>query len=68
MLGKRGLYPSQSTLDTQQAVQDILDIISYSDGFNDLIEIAQLINKPVWEIYDIIDQLIHKEVLQVGNE
>ena len=68
MLGKRGLYPSQSTLDTQQAVQDILDIISYSDGSKDLIEIAQLINKPVWEIYDMIDQLIQKDVLQVENE
>ena len=64
MLGKRGMYPSNSTLETQKEVQVMLDLISYADGTNDLIDIANLIEQPVWVLYELVNRLLDNKILQ----
>ena len=64
MLGKRGMYPSNSTLETQKEVQVMMDLISYADGTNDLIDIANLIEQPVWGLYELVNKLLDNKILQ----
>ncbi len=57
-LGKRGLYPTLSTKQSRYIVRNMMNFIAYCDGNNDLIQIADIIKVPAWELFDIIDQLI----------
>lgn len=41
-LGSRGLYPTTSTKATTSAVYDLMNVIAYSDGDNDVIDIARI--------------------------
>lgn len=49
-LGSRGLYPTLSTKETFSAVFGMINTFAYSDGSRDLIDIADLINQPIWEL------------------
>lgn len=41
-LGKRGLYPNTSTKSSGIEVQDQMNVIAFSDGLNDLIDISKI--------------------------
>jgi aminopeptidase-like protein len=56
-LGKRGLYPTVSTKDSGMQLRDMMNLIAYADGRNSLIEIAEKIGVPVWELYDHLRRL-----------
>lgn len=62
-LGKRGLYPTISTKSSANEVKNMMDFIAYADGNNDLIDISNKINVPVWELYPIIKKLIQFDLL-----
>jgi len=64
-LGKRGLYPTLSTKIREKIVEDMMNLIAYCDGKNDLIEIAEIINVPIWELYPIIAKLKENLLLKV---
>lgn len=52
-LGSRGLYPTLSTLEaTDQRVEarNYINILSLSDGEKSLLEIADILQKPFWEL------------------
>jgi aminopeptidase-like protein len=63
-LGKRGLYPTSSTKSSWQNVGNMMNFIAYADGSNDLIDISNIINIPVWEIYLIIEKLRNCRLLK----
>jgi len=63
-LGKRGLYPSLSTKTSTQSVRTLLDLISYSDGTRDLIEIANECKVPVWTLYPLLETLVQEKILR----
>jgi aminopeptidase-like protein len=67
-LGKRGLYPSLSTRDTVDEVRAMMDLLTYCDGSKSLIEIAELINQPFWDIWPICEKLIKNNILVVCDE
>lgn len=56
-LGKRGLYPNLSIKDSGGSVRDMMNLIAYADGTNDLIDISNIIDVPVWKLYSIVDKL-----------
>jgi aminopeptidase-like protein len=56
-LSKRGLYPTISTKESQAIVKDMMNLITYCDGTNDLITVADLINVPLWTLFNIVDKL-----------
>lgn len=63
-LGKLGLYPSLSDRNSILYVKDMKNIIAYSDGKHDLLEISNRINKPIWEIASIARTLEDKGVIR----
>jgi aminopeptidase-like protein len=64
-LGKRGLYPTLSTKNSKQTVQDMMNLIAYCDGTNDLLNVAEIINVPMWKLFDLVDLLKSNDVLEV---
>ena len=63
-LGKRGLYPTIATKDSHRQVIDMLNVIAYADGTNDLIDISNMIQVPARDLYPITDQLVAADLLQ----
>jgi aminopeptidase-like protein len=56
-LGKRGLYPSSASPEfNREELHRLLHFLSYSDGVNDLIEIAESRGDCVLEYYSIVGQ------------
>jgi len=64
-LGKRGLYPTISTKSSTKEVKSMMDFICYADGKNDLVNISNKINVPVWELYPIIEKLLKADLLEI---
>ena len=56
-LGKRGLYPTLSTKNSHKIVRNMMNLIAYCDGTNDLLSIAEIIKVPMWELFDTVDIL-----------
>ncbi|MDG1203244.1 MAG: DUF4910 domain-containing protein [SAR86 cluster bacterium] len=67
-LGKRGLYPETSTKESTDAVRTMMDFITYADGKIDLLEIAEKINAPVWELYEIVEKLVQHGLISASKE
>ena len=62
-LGKRGLYPSISTKNQTEVMANMMNLIAYADGKTDLVSIANTINIPMWELFEIISQLKEQSLL-----
>ncbi len=63
-LGKRGLYPETSTKESTDAVRSMMDLLTYSDGAMDLIDISEKIGVPIWELYEIVNSLKAHRLLE----
>jgi aminopeptidase-like protein len=63
-LGKRGLYPLISTRETGRQVKTMMNLISLSDGSNDLLTIAELINVSILDIKILLEKLIDNKILE----
>lgn len=60
-LGKRGLYPTLSTKFSSYEVRLMMDVITWSDGTNSLLDIAEICDVPIWKLYPIVKTLsMHK--------
>ena len=62
-LGKRGLYPKISTKSTQSIVENMMNLITYLDGKNDLLTIADKINIEFNDCLKIIKKLLNENLL-----
>ena len=67
-LGKRGLYPSLSTLETSRKVATMMNLLAYADGDHDLIEIAEIIGASVADLYPVVERLLDAGVLEAISE
>ena len=56
-MGKRGLYPTLSTKKSSEEVRLMMDFISLCDGNTSLLNIADKLNIPIWDLYDLCDKL-----------
>ena len=63
-LGKRGLYPNKSTKKSHEKVRDMMNLISYSDGKKSLLEIANEIKVPIWDLSLLASKLIEHKILK----
>jgi len=66
-MGNRGLYPTLSTKKSGEQVRLMMDVISLCDGENTLLQIAESLSTPVWELYEIVDKLVEHNLLQVNE-
>jgi|TARA_B110000483_G_scaffold132823_1_gene158880 aminopeptidase-like protein len=62
-MGKRGLYPTLSTKKSGEEVRLMMDFISLCDGITSLLNIAELLNVPTWDLYDLVDKLLVHELI-----
>jgi aminopeptidase-like protein len=56
-LGKRGLYPTLSTKQANVRVRDMMNLIAYCDGTRTLLEIAEKVNVPMWNLIPVAETL-----------
>lgn len=56
-LGKYGLVPTVSSKETFRETLILKDACAYADGTNDLIELAEWIEKPIREVIPVMDKL-----------
>lgn len=66
-MGKRGLYPNLSTKKRDEEVRLMMDFISLCDGKTSLLNIADKLNVPIWDLYDLCDKLEKHNLLE-SNE
>jgi aminopeptidase-like protein len=64
-LGKRGLYPTLSTIKSNDKVKLVLNLISYCDGEHTLLQIADKIEVPCWEVYETLEKLKKHDLLTI---
>lgn len=43
----------------------MMNLLAYCDGEHDLLAVAELIQKPVWELFDLVNQLKQHQLLRV---
>jgi len=67
-LSKRGLYPLQSTRETQSQVELMMNIIAYSDGQLDLLSIAEIVEADFFTCLSISEKLLSNQLMEIINE
>jgi aminopeptidase-like protein len=67
-LGKRGLYPNLSTKSSGNEVRLMMDLITWADGSNSMLEIAEICDVPIWELYPIVKKLSEHKLLNLFDE
>lgn len=63
-LGKRGLYPTLSTKESGRQVQAMMDLLTYCDGSESLLSVAERIGQPLWQLRGTIEALRSHGLLQ----
>jgi aminopeptidase-like protein len=63
-LGRRGLYPTLGTRGTQRDVAELLDLLAYADGANDLIDISTVTGVPIRRLMPLVDALTDAGLLR----
>ena len=56
-MSKRDLYPTLSTKKMDKQSRTMMHFISFCDGENSLLEIADLMGVPAWDLYEIVSKL-----------
>ena len=68
MLSKRNLYPSykknDQTISSDLADFKLMDFLSYCDGKNSLLEIAEKCKVPIWSLYPHLEILLKHKVIK----
>lgn len=62
-LGKRGLYPTLSTKATKNIVRNMMDLLAYADGRNDLADIGSITGMLPADLLNELDKLCQAGVL-----
>lgn len=63
-MGKRGLYPTVSKKRSGGQRRLMMDLISLCDGKNTLLQIAETLNSPIWDLYELVDNLVEHKLLE----
>jgi len=66
-LGKYGLYNNISKKDMIGQNRLIKDVLAYCDGQHDLLAVAEVINRPIWTVKSIIDQLLNHKLIKLAK-
>ena len=66
-MDKRGLYPTLSKRGRAVEVSLMLNFISFCDGKTSLLDIADNLNTPIWELYDVVDKLKSHKLIKVND-
>lgn len=64
-LGKRNLYPTLGTRENDIMATKRLNFLAYADG-SSLFDIAEKIGFPIWELFEIRDELLNSELIKLN--
>lgn len=67
-LSKRDLYPTLSTKEKNETIQEMMDLIAYADGSKTLLEVANKIKTPMWKLIPIAEKLKDENLLKTVLE
>ena len=65
-MGKRGLYPTISTKNSNNEVTLMMNLISLCDGNNSLLDIAERLNVAIWDLYDVVSKLKKQNLINTN--
>jgi len=63
-LGRRGLYPTLGARGVESSVDDLLNVLAYSDGKTDLLQIAEICGVPFATAHHAAQRLLAEQLLQ----
>ena len=64
-MSKHGLYPTLSSKNSGEEVRLMMNFVSLCDGRTSLLKIADRLNLPIWDLYDLCDKLEEYELLRI---
>lgn len=64
-MGKRGLYPTLGSPIKPIDTKRMMHILAYCDGEHDIIDIAEIIGCPAWELISLFDELNNKGLIDI---
>ncbi|MGM0520403.1 MAG: DUF4910 domain-containing protein [Campylobacterota bacterium] len=67
-LGKRKMYPTISSKDSRAQVELMMNFWTYCDGTNTLLDIAEILSIPAWELYDVAELFYTNKLLVRKND
>jgi len=62
-MGKRGLYPTLASKIPEKQVMVMMNLLSFCDGEHSLLDIAEKINIPAWDLYEPIEKLVSQDLI-----
>ena len=62
-LGKRGLYPALSTKTSGEEIRVMMNFLSFCDGEHLLLDIAEKLNLPAWDLYELVEKLVSHDLI-----
>lgn len=62
-MSKRGLYPTLSIRNGNKEVNLMMNFISFCDGKSSLLEIADKLDMPIWDLYGLADELYNHNLI-----
>jgi aminopeptidase-like protein len=63
-LGKRGLYKNLAKKGSSASASLIKDFLSFSDGHHSLLDIAELVSRPAWELQTVCQELLNPGLIE----
>ena len=63
-MGRRGLYSTLGTKTTNLTTQTYMDILAYCDGERSMLQIANLLERPLWELQPAVETLLQHDLIK----
>jgi aminopeptidase-like protein len=63
-MGKRGLYSTLGAAQIGEAVKTRMAILAYCDGQHSVVEIAELLSRPAWELAAYFAELVEHGLIE----
>jgi aminopeptidase-like protein len=67
-LGKRGLYPDRGTKNAALETKTMLNVLVYADGRHGLLDVAETLGMPLWELLPVVRVLEREGLLEEVGE
>ena len=62
-MSKRKIYPTLSKKAQNNDIRLMMNFLSLCDGQTSVLEIAEILNTPIWDLYNLIDKLISHDLI-----
>ena len=64
-LGRRGLYSKLAGSPVEDYIVKLLNILSFADGDHDVIDIANRLDCPIWDLLELLEKLVEADLIRL---